>query len=382
MRFVAYLVIFSLCLPFGHEIALGQGSDIKPTFKTLALCLAAHDRERALSREANARLVAARLFSEEERQAISDQSRHSRQAGLIRQVCDEMKLAEDGLTPAVVNAAKPAKVPGSGDELREVQDLIDILDPLRGTASPITRRIQDENVGRVKDAQVALGGTMDEALADLRASDFGSSSSRSAVVGTTGMPAPVFGKAAADDLQADLANWQREEAVREAERRRLAAIEAQRRADRERIAMAQRMERQRIEAEQEAERRESSSGFWNTLATIGGIGLGALIASEGGASPADISTALQGMAMGQAYSGGNDQVAAASAQRQQTNAACAQTLAQIEGYRITLADARAAASSVGGSSSGGGISGQANQIAEMAEEAIRENQAWYNANCR
>jgi hypothetical protein len=142
------------------------------------------------------------------------------------------------------------------------------------------------------------------------------------------------------------------------------------------------MERQRIEAEQEAERRESSSGFWNTLATIGGIGLGALIASEGGASPADISTALQGMAMGQAYSGGNDQVAAAAAQRQQTNAACAQTLAQIEGYRITLADARAAASSVGGSSSGAGISGQANQIAEMAEEAIRENQAWYNANCR
>jgi hypothetical protein len=154
--------------------------------------------------------------------------------------------------------------------------------------------------------------------------------------------------------------------------------ELQRRAD-ERQARREQAEYEREQAEYERERelekRERQQRVVNALS-----GLGTTLITGRVVPP---SQPVSGRSS--AY----DRSSASSyAPGQQSGAACSATLAQIREYRVTISDAEAAARSAtspgaaGGGATGSGIVSQANEIAQMAREAIQQNQAWYDANCR
>jgi hypothetical protein len=270
----------------------------KPTFRTVAQCIAAYDRERALVMEANAKLKKARVLSAEEDAAIADQNRHSERANQIDQVCNEMKRNERPLA----------------DQVKELTGVIDGLGPVGGSVrTPVAGAVRQHNLTKAGDKMEQLGGTLDQALADFRAS---SGSGAGAAPGAPPLlrsnPDPALGAKAAQSLRADLDQWK----AAEAERQRLAAIEAARqrriRAEQERIALAQAAEARAIEAAQEEERQSRRSSIWGTLGTIAGIGIGVAAARSGRTvNP----SALQNYATAQALSNAHSASRSSSAGR-------------------------------------------------------------------
>lgn len=245
-------------------VAISQANEAKPTYRTLALCLAAYDRERALEIEANARLVNATALSGDEHKAIMEQGKHAKKAGIIRHVCDEMKRHERPMA----------------DQVKELTGLLDGLGPTGGSVkAPVAGVVRQNNLSNAGEKMEQLGGTLDQALADFRASDFGSNSAGVRSSAPTGKPDPALGVQVASALRADIAKWNLEEKAREDEGKRLAAIEIERR----RIEMAARVEQQRESyAEQQASK---SSGFWDTLGVIASVSVGVAVGlREGGNS--------------------------------------------------------------------------------------------------
>lgn len=272
---VAALAALSAGVPL---FAISQANEVKPTYRTLALCLAAYDREHALEMEANARLTKAAALSGDEHKAIMEQGEHARQAGIIRQVCDDMKRNESSMA----------------DQVKELTGLLDGLGPTGGSVkTPVAGAVRQNNLTAAGDKMEQLGGTLDQALADFRASDFGSNSAGVRSSALVGKSDPALGAQAASAFRADVAQWNREEAAREAERQRLAAIEA----ERNRVAMAALAEQQR---QREAERQASKkSGFWDTLGVIAGVSVGVAVGLKGGGN-SQAAQAIQNMANAQA----------------------------------------------------------------------------------
>lgn len=280
-RAIAFFAVAAMIAGSIPPAAYSQ-SKSKPTYKSLALCLAAYERENSAGMEANARLTKAKFNSSEERTAMEEQSKHFRQASIIKQVCDEMERAERPMA----------------DQVKELAGLLDGLGPTGGSVrAPVAGAIRQHNLTETGKRMEQSGETLDQALADFRASDFGGSLPNARSPALVGKRDPALGAAAASGLRADIAQWNREEATREAERQRLAAIEAERR----RMQMAALSEQRRIQAEREAEEQASKgSGFWDALGVIAGVGLGIVAARSGGGSQAQTSQALQNYANAQA----------------------------------------------------------------------------------
>jgi hypothetical protein len=191
-----------------------------------------------------------------------DQGKHNKRASSIKEVCDNMERDERPMS----------------QQVKELTGLLDSLGPTGGsTRAPVTGAIRKHNLTKAGDKLEQVGGTLDQALANLRAVEFGNGRGPQAAR-LTGRPDPALGAAAAANLRADVADWNRQEA----ERQRLAAIAAEElrieHAEQQRIQMAEARARRQAEAEEKA---SSSSGFWNTLA-IGVLGVAAITATRNG----------------------------------------------------------------------------------------------------
>lgn len=224
------------------------------SFKTLAQCKAAYQRERALGMDANAQLTKARALSSEEARLIALQSEHFRRASQIDSICAQMMRAEKPLA----------------EQVKQLTGMLDSLGPTGGSISmPIQGAIRQRNLKRVGDETQSLAGTLDAALAEFDAASFRSGSPPPPLA-----LRPALGPGATAELDKGMKQWREDQA----ERARLAEI---RRVERERAAAIQQREQYAL-AEQERQRKKSS--FWDTLGVIASVGLGVAAGLEGGAT--------------------------------------------------------------------------------------------------
>lgn len=146
-------------------------------FDSLEQCMAAHKRERALGMEANAKASRAALFSKEEKAAFEQQNAHFAKARLIDSICEKMKSNSGALSPVKRPADRAGQEPpGIAESLQKAHEIINELDPLRGTSSTSTKAIQEHNIGIIQHAHVALGARADKAIAEIEGADFGRNS--------------------------------------------------------------------------------------------------------------------------------------------------------------------------------------------------------------
>lgn len=246
-----------------------QGVETQPSFRTLALCLLAFEKERALASDANARLVNAKFNSTEEAAAIADQNKYNQRASSIRQVCDRMERDD-----------KPV-----AEQVKALTGLVDALGPTGGSMrAPVTGAIRQRNLNQTGDQMQQIGGTLDDALADLHATRFdGRTMPQTAPL--TGRPDPALGADAAASLRTELAEWEKQEN----ERQRLAALAEERlrmeRAEQARIELAEARALRQAEAHERTSRQSSrNAGLLGTLVTIGAVGLGVAAGVQRGSS--------------------------------------------------------------------------------------------------
>lgn len=280
-RSVGAMVVVAMVggsLPIG-----GLAQTETPSFRSLSACLIAKEAAFQEKETAWTKLKAIHQpLSGEFSVANEDHRQKSSRYVAISGVCSAMERNERPLA----------------DQVKELTGLLDGLGPTGGSVNaPVAGAIRQHNLTSAGDKLEQVGGTLDQVLADFRASDFGSGSVGARSSGLVGKPDPALGAQAASALRADIAAWNREEEAREAKRQQLAAIEA----DRRRIEMAALAEQQRQrQAQREAEQQATKkSGFWNTLGTIAGVGLGVAIGVKGGGN-SQTAQAMQNLANAQA----------------------------------------------------------------------------------
>lgn len=123
--------------------------DVRPTFKTIALCEAAYERERRQGMEYNARLAEAPALSQEEGYLIEKQNQHLGYASIIDSVCKEMRAADRPL----------------GEQIAELTGVLEGLGPTGGSVTkPLAGAVRQNNLESVGKELANVGTQLDQSL--------------------------------------------------------------------------------------------------------------------------------------------------------------------------------------------------------------------------
>lgn len=150
-----------------------------PSFRSLSACLAAKEAAFQEKEAAWAKLSAIHQpLSGDFSAANEDHLRKSNRYIAISGVCSAMERDARSMTDQVKelirnpNDGATQETPGIAARLEKVHEIIDEVDPLRGTRSPVTKAIQEHNFGKIQDAHVALGARADKAISEVENADF------------------------------------------------------------------------------------------------------------------------------------------------------------------------------------------------------------------
>lgn len=321
----------------------------KLNFVSVSACLVA--KKAALDERDKARTKLDAIYqplSHEFAEAAKDYNQKSVRHDAIAAECLSMQRAEQSaanhlpkLTPAVPHSASSASTVAAP--------------PTRDAAAALADRYGGPGNPSVVTGSAAGGGST------------ASASSLSAIMAGGGQGKAKIEELVGDRLDASIAYDNRQRAIA-AERARIA--ELQRQEDERRY----RREQAEFERELERERQASRARTVNALSRLGtAVITGRPVPPTG--------------PVGRGSSGYSPSTTLSSPSARQSTAACSATLQQIQAYRVTLSEAEVAARAAtspgaGGGAGGSGVVGQANEIAQLTRDAIRQNQAWYDANCR
>lgn len=321
------------------------------SFPNLAACRASEVQYEAAAKaaEAHADIISLTLSDEFSRRWDAWQ-KALQQLSAVRSTCAQIEAARRSLNGELRD--RPLN-----DQTSEMNRLHEILSDnvLKAVPSATTRKIQEQNLGVVRSQMADLAKIMDNSIAAIGAQDTAGPRSRSSTSTLVGHPDPAVGGV----LGAGAADTRVPQQAEDRVRSQAATLQQQLQGRASTLVDA---------AEAEIDKSSVSAGRQLGRSRMTDIGsYERVLAEQRGGNASDSMATME-----TAVSSLGSQLLAGDASRPQggTSERCQQTLAQIEENRRAF------------NANSGSNSSTAREVNRQIEENTRDNQTWYDQNCR